>query len=493
MKRLVTLPAWIYLGVVVVIGAILRLWDSTKSSIWHDEGYTMMLAPMNPLEIITRTARDVHPPLYYLVLHYWMALFGTSELAARSLSTVFTLVAIPIAYLLIRKLWTESAARLAALFVATGPFLIRYSQEARMYGMLACIVLVATYALVKAVETNRWVWWAGYALLIAAGLYTHYYTIFVIIAHWIYMLAQTSRTKHAGLWNFRWWAANVLALLLFLPWVPSAVAQFTRVQASFWIPRPNAGTLPETLFQFLTYGSGGNISVPWRIAAGLVFIGAIVAAWVAVPKRRLALVLLSAFCLTGPVLVFLLSFQRPIYVDRYFVFAGVAFYCLLAVLVSLLPRKTMVVATLAILALFGIGIYNIHKGANHQMAAIGAYVNAHYQPGDEILSGELYTFFDFSYYNHTGEQTRLWSKNGVNGYGESSLIYDRPNEVIVHNLADLHPESGRVWVVGKIGQKDYYTKIPANWVPIGPKITAGQSAVQEYQVGPRGSSPVAVQ
>ena len=150
-----TLPVKWYLAIVIAIGAVARLVYITKADIWHDEGYTMMITGFSPVEIIERTARDVHPPLYYLATHFWQLLFGTSELAARSFSAACGLVTIVLAYLLMRKLFTEGTARLAALFVALGPFAVRYSDEARMYGLAAMLAVAATYVLVR-IATSKY-------------------------------------------------------------------------------------------------------------------------------------------------------------------------------------------------------------------------------------------------------------------------------------------------------------------------------------------------
>jgi mannosyltransferase len=484
-----TTPA--YLAIVVAIGAIVRFYHIAGSSIWHDEGYTMMLAPDGPVEIIHRTARDVHPPLYYITLHYWMNLFGSSEIAARGLSAVFMLLVILLAYGLVRKLYTEDAARLAALFVAVAPFLVRYSQEARMYGMVAFLLLLATYALIQALRGGERWWWLVYALSISASLYTHYYSVFMIVVHWAYVATLTNRKKRSGLFNPWWWGSNVLAAGLFLPWVPSVLAQLKRVQSSFWIPKATIATLPNTLLQFLTFNNFDVAPVDLKVALAIVFAGLVIALFISARKYHGANILMASYALAGPILVVSVSAitKRPIYVDRYFVFAAVGFYCLLGIIYVLgwpfrQRPQLQGLAILGTLAVFAFGIGSVYVQGNHQMKKIGAIVNAQATPGDEIVSGELYTFFDYSYYNHTGIQTMLWSKNGVNGYGETSLIYDRADQIVVRNLVDLHPTSGYLWMVGKTGTKDYYTKIPANWTPVGQKYEYGTSAVQRFKITP---------
>lgn len=481
------IPAWIYITILVTLGTLVRFINITKASIWHDEGYTMMLAPMPVLEILERTARDVHPPLYYIVLHGWMELFGTSELAARSFSAICLIAAIPLAYLLMRRLFTEHAARVAALFVALGPFLVRYSQEARMYGMVALLLLVATYCLVRANQGGGKRWWLLYALAIAASLYTHYYAIFMIVAHWAYMLFVT-RKDHTGLKSRSWWSANVLAAILFLPWLPAAIGQFTRVQGGFWIPEPTSITLPNTLMQLLVFSNGDALGRMAKFGLAIGFIALIYGLWRHAHRYRNSTLLLTLYTLTGPLLVMALSLARPIYIDRYFVFAAVGFYCLLAAIVVLGPPfagrlRLQVVTVLVAVITFGYGISSVYLQATHQMREVGAVVNEDFRNGDEVISGELYTFFDFSYYNHTSEPTKLYAPNGVNGYGESSLIYDQADRLIIRDLSQIDPVSGFVWMIGKSGNdKPYFDQVPPNWKIVGPKQVYRDSAVQKYRV-----------
>lgn len=486
------LSAPIFLVVVVAIGSILRFWNITKSSIWHDEGYTMMLAPNGVLEILWRTGRDVHPPLYYIVLHYWMVLFGSSEVAARSLSAILMIACIPLAYLLVKRLYSESAARLAALFVAIGPFLVRYSQEARMYALVAFLLLLSTYFFVRALEKgSKKRWYVFYAVALAAALYAHYYAVFMIVVHWAYVLFRSNRARREGLFDIKWWLANIGAAALFLPWVPTAMAQLKRVQASFWIPPSNAETLPNTLMQFTVYNNLSELGSAMKLVIALGFLALTAGLMVYAKKQRSATFLLTAYALAGPVLVVAVSIllSRPIYVDRYFVFAAVGLYALLAAILihgwPFAKQKTLAAISIAALTvLFMIGNLNVYKSSDHQMRKIGDVINSQYTPGDEVVSGELYSFFDYSYYNRTGAQTRLLSSGGVNGYGESSLIFDRSDAIVVHSLSELRPTSGFVWVVGKTGEKDYFNKVPSNWSVAGPKYQYGYSAAQRYAINP---------
>ena len=248
------------------VGTVLRFISITHSSIWHDEGYTMMIAPRGFAQITADTIRDVHPPLYYYFLHVWLQVFGSSELAARSMSAVFSLGTVAVVFFLARRLFSRNIAAIAALFTALAPFMIRYSQEARMYAMIAFFTTAATYALVRAMEHPRRhrLWWVLYAVLMLASVYTQYFGFFVLMVHWIYVGIRTVLQPGShGVWqrikSFLaqgwWWAANAVILLGFLPWIPILINQLTRVNNSFWIQPQwiTLNTVPDTVYTFFAY------------------------------------------------------------------------------------------------------------------------------------------------------------------------------------------------------------------------------------------------
>ncbi|PIZ64741.1 hypothetical protein COY14_04075 [Candidatus Roizmanbacteria bacterium CG_4_10_14_0_2_um_filter_36_9] len=58
-------------------------------NLWRDEAFSVVMSGQSVGNIIQSTAADFNPPLYYLILHYWMLIFGSSEIAIRSLSLLF--------------------------------------------------------------------------------------------------------------------------------------------------------------------------------------------------------------------------------------------------------------------------------------------------------------------------------------------------------------------------------------------------------------------
>lgn len=456
----------------------------------------MMLSSRMPADIWLGSARDVHPPLYYLLLHYWTQLFGTSALAARSMSMALSIITVVVGYKIVQKVSTERAARLAGVFLALAPFLVRYSQEARMYGVLGVFLIVGTWLLLKIVERPKNAWlWLGYILAMTAGFYTHYFALFALMAQWLFLLTLGPvKNWKIGktLWlSPAWWGANIAIVLLYIPWIPNFIAQFTRGQGIGWIPKTTIYTLPSGIWQFFTYTDAR--ALPSVIYFALPLIVLVASAYILIGdkeegSRGKRLVVLYA--LLPIILTIAVSLKKPIYQDRYLAFAAVGIYMIIAMAIDKLARKRQIlfyILAALVIAIELIGISNVYRQATHQMAVVAGSVNDNYQADDMILAGELYVYFDFSYYNKTGVLPRLFTPrnadgtiNHPNGYGESGLLYDRANQIYLDDLSTIQAGK-RVWFVGKTGDKAYYAKIPAGWRLLR-EDEVGGSKVRLYKV-----------
>src|SRR3989344_3541014 len=145
-------------------------------SLWRDEAFSFFLALKSPLEIISLTALDYSPPLYYIVLHYWTTLFGETELSLRSLSLLFHLGSVFVSSLIIHKLTNKwLGALLTSLAVLLNPYLIHYAFETRMYTMLAFLILTSTWFLLNKKHLLS-------GLFVALAIFTHNYATFYLVS-----------------------------------------------------------------------------------------------------------------------------------------------------------------------------------------------------------------------------------------------------------------------------------------------------------------------
>lgn len=464
----------------MIFGTALRFYKLTASSIWHDEGYTMWLLKYNPIEIVARTARDVHPPGYYLIAKTWISVLGNSAFAIRTLSVLFSLGIIYFVYKIVEKLFTERAAFWASMFVALSPFMVRFAQEARMYGVVAFFTTLGTYFLVRWVQEKNNKILIPYALSMLVAVYTQYYAFFIIMVHWIIIASITpdifsfkwkdSIKKKLNIFNPYWWLAGAAIIIGYLPWFPIAYKQVTRVSGSYWIKPEwiNANTIPNNITQFLIYthldGSGYEM-LGWKLLYWVLVVVLIGSGFVLLIKKDIRSKV-SLFLLYGylpMILVFILSKVRtPVYQDRYFPFSGVAILALWGIAISTLKNNYLriTLAALAIVVLVA-GNFKMHADTNHQMKALSEAVKKEMRPGDIVLSGELYTFLDGSYY--FGDKNIRFISNPVDGYGESSLFYDQQDSYVVSSdEAIALGLNHRVFIIGKTGNKKYFSNCLIN-------------------------------
>jgi mannosyltransferase len=190
----VPVEVWI-VGGAVLAAALIRFVTISSQSFWTDEALTAYEAHL-PFGAMVHTVLRVEtsPPLYFVVIWVWAHIFGTTEVALRSLSALAGIALVPIAYLSARELISKWAGVIAAAFVTVNPFLIWYSQEARAYMLLALLTGASFLWFVRArrdPSTRNLAWWAIWSSL---ALMTHFFAGFVIAPEAL-LLLWVSRTR----------------------------------------------------------------------------------------------------------------------------------------------------------------------------------------------------------------------------------------------------------------------------------------------------------
>ncbi len=336
-------------------------------NLWRDEAFSYLLAiePVN--KILSLTAADFNPPLYYIFLHYWVIIFGSSEIAIRSLSLLFFAGLIYVVYLICNEIFHLSfwATLFMLILFIINPFLTYYAFEGRMYMMVTFFIVLSYYAL-----------WGNHKKLyitsIVLALYTHYFAILILAAqllpnllHWkIKLFQKKSFSKYINIdsliADIR--SANIFVtpILLFLPWILFMIVLHDFSDNSFWIIRPPSFdiwyipfvlyTAYERVFGQYYHGDPGYIEFHTRLLMILyaVLLLPLIIKFQTLKKtihhRHHRLAYYRDLLLWGflpPVLLFLISFlTNPLYHPRYFTFAVPGFLMLVGLLIlSLFQNK----------------------------------------------------------------------------------------------------------------------------------------------------------
>jgi hypothetical protein len=236
---------------------------------WIDEGISIGISSQ-PLSHLGRLlSEDGSPPLFYVVLHFWIALFGTSELATHMLPLLASLLAVPVAYWCGRELFDRRAGLAAAALFATSPFLGWYATETRMYPLvvvLTTLVVTLAWRAVRDLDRRSGIM----AVLVGAALlYTHDWGIYVVVVTTCLLGAYALKQGDRRL-GLTVAAGGAGALILWLPWLPTFLSQAQNTAAP-WAVRPAIGDFFADSATALG-GTVGMIVVP-ALALGVLWAG----------------------------------------------------------------------------------------------------------------------------------------------------------------------------------------------------------------------------
>lgn len=217
-------------------------------SYWRDEAFSVLLASKNLKEIIALTIKDIHPPLYYLLLNIWIRLFGDAEHITRSLSLLFyTLLVITSFFLLKYLLRNWKPALLGTMAIAFNPFLIEYAFEVRSYMFFALVVVLSALFYMK----KRYFM---FSVFLALSLLTHNFAIFFFLAFVAFWLFENSKQFSGKI--LRLIRTFGIPSLIFLGWLKVLWNQWVKVAEGFWI-EPKTSSIFVESFRAFFQGSLG--------------------------------------------------------------------------------------------------------------------------------------------------------------------------------------------------------------------------------------------
>lgn len=387
-----------------LIGIVLRF--VSRSPMWLDEALTVSISKL-PLSgstvpagatgatIFEALRHDGHPPLFYVLLHGWMSVFGTSNLAVRSLSGLFGVLCLPLAFLIGRRRGGSLLGWLAVAVVALSPFAVRYSDEARMYSLVMLLVFVGWLLLDDILRLHRSgpVRLLGLALTTAALLYTQYWALWICAATGLLVLRMAFRSAEPASRTAarRAIVALGVGLVLFLPWIPTMLYQSAHTGTPWASAMRPTAMVAWTFctFAFGDYADAALFAATLFIMVVLALFGrAISRGSIEIRFRPRPQLSVEAF-IVGAVIIIstVMSFLAGAgYAPRY----AAVYFPLVAVLVAagisrfIAPRLRLVVALVVLLPLLGGSALSAHETRSQSRQIVDAVGSAS-APGDLLV------------------------------------------------------------------------------------------------------------
>jgi mannosyltransferase len=366
------------IGLLLAVSILLRTRE-LGVGFWIDEGLSVGIAdrPLGDIPGVLR--QDGSPPLYYLVLHFWLALAGRSEESVHALSVLFAVLCVPVAFWAGWTLFGRRTAWIAALLAALNPFMTQYAQEGRMYALVTLLGLVSLTCWLQAFTTDadsiRRAPAIGFAVALAAMLYTHNWALFFGAATgvaWLLLLwrargSERRRLLRTGL------LAYGGAVVLYAPWIPNTLYQAAHTGAP-WAEAPSLAVLASVPARIL--GEVAEVAVLLAAGSGVVAL----LRWRDARSRAVtALLVIAVFTI---VIAWLSSQLSPAWAARYLA-AGVPPFLLLAA-AGFASAGRLGIAGLALVAvLWAIDGAPAEKS---NVRAVAESIGPSLRPGDLVVS-----------------------------------------------------------------------------------------------------------
>jgi mannosyltransferase len=339
-----------FLATIVIVGLALRLHESGYN-FDTDEVFSVNLASKNIVDVLIESLQDrPHPPLYNILLYFWMTVFGPCEISARALSVLFSGVFLLTTYALFRRFMAQWLALGLLVVPALSPLFVYYGQQVRPYALIACLSSMNLLAYIRLLDDpqnrRRVVVWACSCTLL---LYSQYLAVFPIAVQFFLVLFLPTRRKTIL-------AYGTAGVVLILPWFITAMASSVLVGADplpqiSWIHAPSS--LADLWWFYVSiFGSGPGMPTCWLLIAFLIpgfFYGYRILSLKNLPLNN------TLFLIIGigfPIIIYLESVwgPKPIFVGRQMLGAALAALTVLGLCLATLPRNFAAVLLLFIVA-----------------------------------------------------------------------------------------------------------------------------------------------
>src|SRR3990170_1600201 len=389
-------------------GFFLRLFFLTKHEFWFDEAFSYFLAPLPVFSLLTATAADNNPPLYYLLLKGLLT-FRQEIWYLRSLSLVAGTLSIPLVYLIARQWRFEKAvAVLSTLLFTLSPLIVYFSTETRMYQLLVFEGLLIVYAFNILSEKKSFLPSLLFVGIGIAGIYTHYYFFILLFLLFLSVLTRQSERRYPGYWILM----NLFIGISFLPWLPF---YFSFEHPGCWCFPPAIG-FPATLASFFVNGVGVStfrtfLLLPHFMLFQLLLVAGTLLLLTLIPFRTVlrekSMQMPLSLVIGSFSLVVAVSLFRPFFSPRAFLLIAPFFYMLTGFSVYEVVHRSFRFASILLIILLGsvLLLFATEKSFYGQpLKESEQFVSSSFQEGDRISHTSVYTFYSYQYFSPEKKQ-----------------------------------------------------------------------------------------
>jgi len=375
----------------------------SHQSLRLDESQSLWQTSRTTLTVIEIVAKDVHVPLYHILLHFWQTLFGNDVQVVRALSLIFAILSIPAMYMLGKISYNRYVGLFGALLLAISPFFNWYGNEVRMYSLFALLTILNQYFFIKIFKEKELAgpgaWW-GYGITLILGMFTHYFFGLALITQVAFYFMYKKWFSRGSFVRF----AGIIAILalLFGPWLYYVMTLGGASNSQPLLVTPTSVNLFNTFSQFLFGFQNDHINTIlvslWPLTVLLVFLSM---------RKQHRLHPETAYFLLGVflpiVIVFIVSSTlRPVFVTRYLILTLPSLYMVISWMFSTYPdrlsRFFKVLLVVVMLSTLAVEVVSTTTPVKEHYREASMYMEDHARPEDVIVVSAPFTIYPVLYY-----------------------------------------------------------------------------------------------
>lgn len=436
--------------ILTLLGFALRLYQLDQVPLRGDEAFSALNWAALPIsESLTSIARiEPHPPLTYILFHFWYLLFGIEhEFTLRLLPGLVNILGIPAIYaigvLLTRK---RQVGLIAALLWALHPYQIWHSQDFRNYAIWSGISLITIWLGLRTIIHQRSASWLAYLLAATIGCLTFYFESVTILIVTLFGLLINWQLPY---FRWRWIISNMIPIGL-------GAAAFLFLQGQLVGSGAYGGTIANrdplqlltSFIPILTFGD--TLPDPWPSIIWLPLLALLIIAWLQIRKQRLAAMFLCLLAIMPLAFLAIASLRLNIFHPRYILMASPAYILIFSAAITCSKTNTgwrlfiqgvLVVWLLVSLIAISHHFFDPTFRKSNDWPALAAYLSDNVQENDLVIQTSNDPGFGY-YYDAPADDIAL-PESPQQGVDE-----------IEATLTDASQEYDSLWVVAR-GFRDW--------------------------------------
>ncbi|MEX0597753.1 MAG: glycosyltransferase family 39 protein [Candidatus Paceibacterota bacterium] len=426
---------WITILFFTLISIAISIQLMYLNSIRLDEAQSIWQVSHSLSEILDIVGRDVHVPLYHIILHFWQGIFNNSVISARYLSLFISIISIPLVYILFTKIYTKKIGLMTTILFILSPFINWYANEARMYSLLLFLALLNSIFFIDILKKDNTKSWVGFILTAILGIYTHYfYWLFLISNALFYLVSYKHFSKHL---LPKFIISSIILLISIAPWIYYVISLGSAANTKPELQSPTSidfsNIFSQYIFGFQTDIINKIILSSWPIIVIIIFTSL---------QRKFKYPIFNTFVIFQiliPIgLAFMLSYLRPIFLSRYLIVSSLFLYAYIVYLINTYFTKQAKIVYLGVIFLIGmfllIQIFSPYTPVKENFEDISIYLIAKATVRDVIVLSAPFTIYPFEYYYQgitSVETFPRWDRSKVSSIPpfDSNSIEEQVNEI----------------------------------------------------------------